>query len=977
MKKKTFFALSAAIWTAALGASEVYPISSEAKDWSNFRFFSQPNENAVVSNLEENGKKVLRVTFTKKPGIKDVSASAYRKFTPPLDTGKYTNFRFKVRFSEEVSSASVTFYYKGWEKEGWKKMQSVSLGDSVRSKILPKGQWLDIDVSLKYKELEMLFLGLLIRDFKEGEKVMADFQFMEFYTPEIDASLAAKRAEWQNFVKNFKADYSDGKDLMEPSKTNRFATPVCIVKDGKPMAEIWYDKSYNGEPVETAAKELQYHVKLMTGAELPINQSLRKPGITKIVLGRNNKTIWRPFLFGKELDQLFGSDGFLIRKIGDELFVLGQNDKGTLNGVYTLIENNTDLIWARPNRQHGTVCSTGLKDLDFVWGDQVLDKPASKIRGYMTFAPLDWIARSRCNSMTGGGGENYWSFASAKKYGPARFYARGGHNVGEFVNVKNPEGDDPSFYGLVNGQRKRGNHVCFSNPKMREYYINTFLNIYKRLPSDISGANLWLDDTWDWCECPGCNAPVKLPDGTVVERKDPAYTSTVAFLFFNQIAEAYVKEFPGKRIRVGAYWQTAEPPKCELHPAIVPMFCPYVRTNDKAPVYSPENIVWLDRLQRWAKKAGTIEIYGYNALGYNFPRPLAHTHKRDFKEYYQYVIGISAEGTTMCWGDDPTPTNNMNTWDYSAIEFWVMNRLYWNPDQDVEKLYKQFCYRAFREAAVPMEKFYGTIREEFLHSPLATTIGEFGTTATNDYIILTGKENELRACLKEAEKLAVHPNSKWMISRIRDRFEFYIDKVKSAKTPSITLPLIRPDKPVTFDSPVWDGAAKLENLTDYENPKKPAGNKTQIAMFHDAKNLYFRIRCFEPDLKSMALTKNSDGKEFMGGTHVEIFLADAKTPGEYYLFGICPDGNSADYKGYDIKWNSHWKHEARMFDKGYEVLAVIPMKDINANLNEISQLRGTIAREVYGKTKADTEYSTWNGGKHHQTNTFGTFQLMK
>ena len=147
-------------------------------------------------------------------------------------------------------------------------------------------------------------------------------------------------------------------------------------------------------------------------------------------------------------------------------------------------------------------------------------------------------------------------------------------------------------------------------------------------------------------------------------------------------------------------------------------------------------------------------------------------------------------------------------------------------------------------------------------------------------------------------------------------------------------------------------------------------------MFHDAKNIYFRITCFEPDMKSMSLTKNTD-KEFIGGTHVEVFLADAKTPGVYYLFSVTADGKKADLKAYDKNWNSHWRSESRMFDKGYEVMIVVPLKDLNANLNEISQLKGTIIREVYGKTQKDTEYSSWKGGKHHQPHTFGIFHLMK
>ena len=95
-----------------------------------------------------------------------------------------------------------------------------------------------------------------------------------------------KLTEWDNFRKNYKADYSDGSQYLLPPKTGRFATPLPIVKDGKPMAEIHYNESESEACVGVAAKELQYFIKEITGATIPINQSLRQPGVTQIMLGK-------------------------------------------------------------------------------------------------------------------------------------------------------------------------------------------------------------------------------------------------------------------------------------------------------------------------------------------------------------------------------------------------------------------------------------------------------------------------------------------------------------------------------------------------------------------------------------------------------------------------------------------------------------------------------------------------------------------
>ena len=797
---------------------------------------------------------------------------------------------------------------------------------------------------------------------------------------EADEEVKQKRAEWAEFTKNFKADYSDGAYLMGAPEGNRFDKPVSIVKDGKPMAMIRFMENYSEPCIKTAVNDLQEHIFLMTGVKLPVNAAKPKPGsgITTICIGKCYDIIGRPYPYPDDFRELAGTDGFAIRKQGDVIHIFGATDKGAMNGVYTFLENNTDIIWARPNQKFGTICSTGLKNLDFVWGKDVREKPASKLRGYMMWGFGPWMARNRCNVMGAGGGENYWAYANVKPYGVPVFYMRGGHNIGEFTFTDRDKDYNNEFFGLVNGKRERGNHVCFANQEMRKVWIRNFIDAFRRSPTDIAGACLYLDDTWNWCECPGCNAPVKLADGTIVERKDSAYTSTVAFLFFNEIAEAYAKEFPGKKIHIGCYWQTVEPPKCDVHPIIVPIFCPYVRVNDKAPIYAPENIKWLEILKSWAKKVKQFDVRGYNALGYDFPRPLCHTHKRDFQEYFRYSDGIWAEsGKYMLdWKRSDVPES---AFDYSAIEYWVMTRLYWNPDQDVERLYKYFCYRTFREAAKPMEKFYGTIREEFLRNPKSTTIGETGAPATNDYIIRPGHEEKLRAYLEEAASLAVHPGSKKIIELIRERFEFHVNKVKSAKTPEVSVPLIRVKEKVTFDSAVWGGAAEITEFNKV-GKKDKAVNSTSVRVFHDANNLYFKVTCRELNPKDMRRLPFDAKKEIMASStsHFEIFILN-HTDDEIRLFGISPNGNAADFKAYSSKWNSGWHHEVRMLPDGYEGLAIIPFKAIGADLNlaKGKVLRGTIMREVYGKTPQDTERSGWSGGLWHRPDTFGTLTLMR
>lgn len=166
----------------------------------------------------------------------------------------------------------------------------------------------------------------------------------------------------------------------------------------KLAARIVLDGSSREDRVlRQAAEELQEHVKLLTGIELPIEYALtygRKmpTGLNNICLGKSLLPgvkapwfidgVWRERLAATDGD--CGRDGFAIRLDPENpacLHVFGSTSKGTMNGVFRLLENNTDLIWVRPNLAFGTVFTPTPGKLDFVWGKDFVTVPDTRARG--------------------------------------------------------------------------------------------------------------------------------------------------------------------------------------------------------------------------------------------------------------------------------------------------------------------------------------------------------------------------------------------------------------------------------------------------------------------------------------------------------------------------------------------------------------------------------------------------------------------
>ena len=156
---------------------------------------------------------------------------------------------------------------------------------------------------------------------------------------------------------------------------------VCafvITEAGRPASEIVVEQNAQ-EPIVKAAEELRLWVKEISGAELPI---VKEPSG---VLKNHIRLTCAPEVlksFPDVTEKLSDNDGYAFREKGDELFVLGSVPKGVLNGAFQLLFKNTDIIWARPNDEFGTLFTPN-PNLDFKVTNY-LDTPYFSMRGWQT-----------------------------------------------------------------------------------------------------------------------------------------------------------------------------------------------------------------------------------------------------------------------------------------------------------------------------------------------------------------------------------------------------------------------------------------------------------------------------------------------------------------------------------------------------------------------------------------------------------------
>jgi hypothetical protein len=127
--------------------------------------------------------------------------------------------------------------------------------------------------------------------------------------------------------------------------------PLTIAVDGRPAAEIVVSDGCHSAEL-FAADDLAHWVETITGARLPVvtNAPTAAPG-AKIRIG----AAFGAAAFPDDARKIGATDGFAIRRRGDDLYLFGTKPRASVYAVATLLEENTDIIWARPSEDFETV----------------------------------------------------------------------------------------------------------------------------------------------------------------------------------------------------------------------------------------------------------------------------------------------------------------------------------------------------------------------------------------------------------------------------------------------------------------------------------------------------------------------------------------------------------------------------------------------------------------------------------------------
>ncbi len=464
-----------------------------------------------------------------------------------------------------------------------------------------------------------------------------------------------------------------GNEYMAPETT----TPMYIVEDGKTDYVIVTEKNPD-ECILTAVNELQTYIKKISGAELEYTTE-QTENQNAIVLG-----------IGENLY----TDAFTLKADSDNLYISGGSSRGTLYGVYTLLEEYFGVRWFTPTLEV-------VPESDDVIIDAKLDRtvvPSFSIRRNSCQGTNDaHRARTKMNV-------SFWDEATA--YGGALTYVWWDVTLDRLV----PDSlfaEHPEYFALQPDGTRSTDHVCLSHPDVLSIAVENGRKAILECETNAKHFHIGQKDNINYCHCDSCEA--------LYEKYGTVCAPTI--IFTNNFADALDGEFPDFTFTFYAYNETDRPPtdlslRCNKN--VVPVLCGLHKACRSHPLpecgamdgienesfemlYGDPKPQIAEDFANWVKVADTTYIYDYTINFLNTAQFFSNFETMQSTMKYMHDIGIT--GYIYNCGDGHYAA-------FNELRNYLLCKLQWDVDCDVEYHMNDFIKAFYGEEAAPYIKEY-------------------------------------------------------------------------------------------------------------------------------------------------------------------------------------------------------------------------------------------------------------------------------
>lgn len=427
-----------------------------------------------------------------------------------------------------------------------------------------------------------------------------------------------------------------------------------------------------------AAKTLANYLNQITDADFDIVTDAVAASDFEIVVGVTNREAAAPV----DRSEL-GDEGVRIFTDGNKLFLTGGEKRGAIYAVYTFLEEFLGCRWftqsvpITPDIDDCIVIPEAdfltVEDIDYTYVP-----PFVLRQTYWMFSTMhtDYSVAHKLHGMMAGVPESLGGI-------PVENCINGVHTLG-WIITQDMYAEHPEYFGMdENGVRQPNRQPCLSNPEVLELVVAAAKAHFSQYTSIFSVSQ---NDNQEFCKCSECVAFNNAHGG-----KDSASMLN----FTNKVAKAISEEYPDRMVETLAYQLTETPPTgLTIEDNVVIRLCP-IQTcvlHDLDDKSCPENSEFDSNLTGWAAMTDNIYIWDYST---NFQYIYAFfPNITSLQGRYQYfrdrnVISVFDHGC----GENIIPA------ELHELRTYLVCKLLWNPDTDIEMHIREFCDAYYGEAS--------------------------------------------------------------------------------------------------------------------------------------------------------------------------------------------------------------------------------------------------------------------------------------
>jgi hypothetical protein len=543
-----------------------------------------------------------------------------------------------------------------------------------------------------------------------------------------------------------------------------------IKKDRIPEAEIIISETADSTTVETA-KILQEYLHRMTGVRIKISNAASRD-LRQIYIGKS-------FLGPEETNNLNKDtydDAFILCSKNQDFYLAGKTAMGDVYAVYALLEDylgcmkftpQEELVPEKPEVILPDICKVYNPAFPF------------RVPHFSGRYDADFRAWHRISTF-----DDWGMFV---------------HTFERLVPPDRYFNEHPEYFALVKGKRLQDGQLCLSNPDLINLIIENLRSEMEKQPEKTYWS-VSQNDCINYCECDQC---------------------TELYEKYGNISGAYIRManeiariFPDKQISTLAYQFTREAPE-----NIVPldnvniMFCS-IECNRSMPLADdPRSEDFVKDMKDWSRLTGNIFAWDYVVQFKNFltPFPNFHVLQPNIQFFRDHNVNMMfQQGSGNSWSD------------ISDLKQYLIAKLLWNPEINVDSLVTHFIDNYYGEAAPYIRQYYDLTHKHLIDKQHTQNLDIYGfpvfyyTAHLTPELLIQYKE-----IMDKAEEV-VREDSVYTRRVLRTRIPVdfaYLDIAHNTENELLKWTIVKDDK-VEIDpkmAAMLDRFVDLCNLTGVEN----------------------------------------------------------------------------------------------------------------------------------------------------------------